>query len=69
MLNKNYLEWLSNETSMAWWHDSGDPAELEQGKAWGARGVTTNPVLTYRAINTNRKYWAEAIKNLKDEMM
>ena len=61
MAEKNYLEWLSSETDTVWWHDSGDPGELEQGLAWGAKGVTTNPVLTYRAVSGNPTYWYEKI--------
>jgi len=62
MKGKNYLEWLSSETATMWWHDSGDPAELEQGRAWGAVGVTTNPVLAFRAMADNRECWAAALK-------
>jgi transaldolase len=61
MEEKNYLEWLSGETRTVWWHDSGDPGELEQGRAWGAKGVTTNPVLTYRAIKSNPAHWCEKV--------
>jgi transaldolase len=62
MSEKNYLQWLSSETATRWWHDSGDPAELAQGRAWGAVGVTTNPVLTFRAIADNRGHWENVIK-------
>ena len=50
MASENYFLWLTNETPTTWWHDSGDPAELRLGLANGATGVTTNPVLTYRAL-------------------
>jgi transaldolase len=62
MSEMNYLQWLSRETATRWWHDSGDPAELEQGRAWDAVGVTTNPVLTVRALNDNRDHWGTALK-------
>jgi transaldolase len=66
MKAKNYLEWLSGETRTVWWHDSGDPEELEQGRSWGARGVTTNPVLTYRALYGKLAYWHRKIGSVGD---
>lgn len=66
MPEKNYLEWLSSDTKTVWWHDSGDPQELEQGRAWGAQGVTTNPVLAYRAINSNPAHWCKKIGSAED---
>ena len=38
MAETNYLKWIAEDTPTAWWHDSGDPRELEQGKANGAVG-------------------------------
>lgn len=64
MKDNNYLEWLSSETATVWWHDSGDPAEIEQGKAWGAVGVTTNPVLVFRAIQDNLPKWGNALREI-----
>lgn len=64
----NYLQWLSEETPTHWWHDSGDPQELCQAKAWGARGVTTNPLLTYQTLRGNRTHWAEAFAGLRQGM-
>ena len=57
-----YLRWLVSETPTTWWHDSGDPAELDQGLAHGATGVTTNPVLTYRALRDNRGRFGDEIR-------
>src|SRR5208337_2090332 len=57
----NYLQWLSAKTDTVWWHDSAEPAEIEQGLAWGAKGVTTNPVLAFVAIENDRKRWATTI--------
>ena len=53
----SYLEWLVAETPTRWWHDSGDPYELERALAHGASGVTTNPVLTYQALRAQPDYW------------
>jgi len=61
MANANYLEWLSAETPTSWWHDSGDPKELAQAKAWGACGVTTNPVLASAALRGNQDYWRDKL--------
>jgi len=57
----NYLEWLSAETPTVWWHDSGDPKELAQARAWGACGVTTNPVLASAALRGNLDFWREKL--------
>jgi transaldolase len=57
MTENNYLQWLDNETQTSWWHDSGEPAELEQGLAHGATGVTTNPVLISKTVNSDPTRW------------
>ena len=64
MEKKNYLEWLSSQTPTAWWHDSGDPSELEQGKAWGAVGATTNPVLVLQALRKNGECCSSNLKEI-----
>jgi len=61
MSGSNYLQWLSAKTRTAWWHDSGDPKELQQALANGAVGVTTNPVLSAQALDSNRELWREEI--------
>jgi transaldolase len=63
MSGRNYLSWLATETPTAWWHDSGDPAELDRAMANGAVGVTTNPVLAATAIRANRDTWRDAIRD------
>lgn len=45
----NYLSWLS-QTPTKWWHDSAISQEIVRAKTMGALGVTTNPVLTYKAL-------------------
>jgi len=55
MSNDSYFcRWLASETPTRWWHDSGDPIELERALAQGATGVTTNPVLTIQALRAQR---------------
>ncbi len=66
MSGRNYLQWLAAETPTAWWHDSGDPAELDRALANGAVGVTTNPVLAAAAIRANREAWRDAIRAAVD---
>jgi transaldolase len=62
MKDENYLRWLVNNTRTTWWHDSADLEELEQGLQNGATGVTTNPVLTNRALADRRTYWNPIVK-------
>ncbi|HUV08880.1 MAG TPA: transaldolase family protein [Spirochaetia bacterium] len=57
MHHKSYLDWVVGETSTTWWHDSGNPAELEAAIEHGAAGVTTNPVLTRQSLSESREYW------------
>ena len=57
MTDTSYLQWLVQNTSTAWWHDSGDPEELDRALAHGASGVTTNPVLAYRALSSRSDYF------------
>jgi transaldolase len=64
MDDNNYLRWLSSETDTAWWHDSGDPRELEQALENGAVGVTTNPVLCAQALENNQELWGEEIRKV-----
>jgi transaldolase len=61
MDNDSYLRWLANDTPTPWWHDSADPEELERGLAQGACGVTSNPVLTYRALTAQPAFWRERV--------
>ncbi len=62
MVHGNYLTWLVNNTSTTWWNDSGDPDELTYALEHGASGVTTNPVLSNRALCANRDYWKAALQ-------
>jgi transaldolase len=57
MEERSYLQWLVEQTPTRWWHDSGDPDELDQGLRHGASGVTTNPVLTSQALYAQPDYW------------
>lgn len=57
MTYSNYFDWLVNATPTKWWNDSADPAELDRAMTMGITGVTTNPVLTARALRSNPGHW------------
>jgi len=63
MESLSYLQWLGAETPTRWWHDSADPDELRTGLEHGAVGVTTNPVLTFQALQARPRYWQAKMKD------
>jgi transaldolase len=62
MSSESYLEWLARYTRTDWWCDSGAPEEVDAAIKMGAVGVTTNPVLCYRALEANSSRWKSQIK-------
>lgn len=68
MTQTTYLQWLSQETATAWWHDSADPVELGRGLANGAVGVTTNPVLCATALRACPDPWLPALRSLPADL-
>jgi len=68
MENGSYLRWLVNQTPTTWWHDSADPDELDRGLAHGATGVTTNPVLSYRALSAQLATWCPLVRSLSADL-
>jgi transaldolase len=68
MTDRGYLRWLVENTPTRWWHDSGDPDELDWGLANGASGVTTNPVLTSQALQAQPAYWRERVGLLPEDL-
>lgn len=68
MGEKNYLQWLSSETPTAWWHDSANPDEIEKALEYGALGVTTNPVLTYKTLQAHPEIWGPLTKGIPEEL-
>jgi transaldolase len=56
-MEKSYLQWLAEETTTKWWHDSADPEELKKGLIHKACGATTNPVLVATTLKTSGEYW------------
>jgi len=68
MTNNTYLQWLAKETPTRWWHDSAIPSEIDAALKEGALGVTTNPVLTFKAFQADPGYWEPFISNLGDTL-
>jgi transaldolase len=64
----NYLEWLSTKTETKWWHDSAIPSEIDEAIKNGALGVTTNPVLTYKALQADPEYWKEEVSKIPENI-
>ena len=58
------MQWVIDNTSTKWWHDSADSAELDLGLVRGAIGVTTNPFLSNAAMVKCRSLWAPAIEEV-----
>ena len=67
-MTKTYFDWLAEETPTRWWHDSGSPAEIVLARQRGAMGVTTNPVLTYRAFQNEPEFWNEKVALISQEL-
>jgi len=68
MAKMNYLQWLASETQTKWWHDSANIDEIERALNWGALGVTTNPVLTYRTLQAMPAFWDPMVKDIPEEL-
>jgi transaldolase len=69
MKNYNsYLDWLSKETSTKWWHDSAIPNEIDEAIENGALGVTTNPVLTYKTLQSAPEFWKEEVDKIPHDL-
>jgi len=62
MSEDSYLKWMSSETQTSWWNDSGISSEITASIDHGAVGVTTNPILIYRALSSNRNEWKTEIQ-------
>lgn len=56
--DENYLQWMTRQTPTLFWHDSGFPAELEAALERGATGVTCNPVIALKRIQSEPDVWA-----------
>jgi len=66
--NKNYLQWLTQETPTRWWHDSAIPNEIDDAIANGALGVTTNPVLTYKSLQAVPEFWQPQVDLIPQDL-
>ena len=65
---QSYLQWLADATPTHWWHDSADPAELEQGLYHKASGVTNNPILTGTTLHNSAEFWKTKLGSLPTEL-
>ncbi|MDO9464427.1 MAG: transaldolase family protein [bacterium] len=68
MVKDSYLQWLVKEIKTTWWHDSGDPDELQQALLHGATGVTTNPVLISKTLHSSPEKWNHLLKDIKKDL-
>lgn len=59
----SYWQWLGT-TPSKWWHDSGNPGEIDAAVQKGAQGVTTNPVLAYQTFIESPDFWEERLKQV-----
>lgn len=64
----NYLQWLTAETPTKFWHDSAIPAEIDEAVSNGARGVTTNPVLTYKTLQAVPEFWQPQVDQIPQDI-
>lgn len=64
MSQANYLQRLAAETPTQFWHDSGEPAEIERALSNSASGVTTNPILITRHVLAHADEWRETIRHM-----
>lgn len=64
----NYFEWLTKETNTRWWHDSAIPEEVNKAIDYGALGVTTNPVLTYKSLMAAPDFWQEQVDKIPTDL-
>lgn len=64
MSEETYLDWISEKSNTNWWNDSGNPREIDFAIIHGATGVTTNPVLSFRALKVYEEHWHSDIKKI-----
>ena len=60
----NYLQWLNATTPGVWWHDSAIPEEIDDAVSMGAKGITTNPVLTYKTLSQRKEFWENSVSSV-----
>jgi len=65
MKDKNYLQWLAEDTDTIWWHDSADKQLMQAAIENGAVGMTTNPFLMASALYADRTGWADITSGIE----
>ena len=68
MSERSYLQWLAQETPTDWWHDSADLDELQTGLKHKAVGVTINPVLVSKVVDSRMDHWKSAFASLPKDL-
>ncbi|MCC8189055.1 MAG: transaldolase family protein [Planctomycetes bacterium] len=63
-----YFDWMREQTPTRWWHDSAIPQEIRDALALGALGVTTNPVLTFKAFQADPYFWNDGVVKVPQEL-
>ena len=64
----NYFKWLTGQTPTRWWHDSAIPQEIRDALSLGAEGVTTNPVLTFKAFQADPYFWNDEVAKISQDL-
>jgi len=64
----NYLQWLTKETPTQFWNDSAIPSEIDEAIENGAVGVTTNPVLAYKALQADPEFWQDKVDRISQDL-
>jgi transaldolase len=64
MAQPNYLQMLAAQTPTQFWHDSGEPAEIQTALNNGAVGVTTNPILIPRVVLAHPDEWRVIVRHM-----
>ena len=64
----NYLQWLTQNTPTKFWHDSAIPSEIDESIRNGALGVTTNPVLTWKALQADPAFWQPEVDRIPQSL-
>ncbi len=62
-----FFKWMTENTDTLFWHDSGETAEIVEGIARGAIGVTCNPAIARRRLTTTPEEWTPRVRAMKEQ--
>ena len=63
----HFFQWMTENTETLFWNDSVLQDELALGLERGATGVTCNPVIGLRVMNTDPELWSDRARELKQK--